>query len=55
MDRKQCLLVTNCFFRSVSFTLDQSSPTKIARPGDGFINLGHLGLILESLIQGRSA
>ena len=30
-------------------TLDQSSPTKI------LLNLGHLGLVLEPLIQGRSA
>ena len=43
------------FLRLVRFTQDQSSPTKIARPGDGFLNLGHLGLILEPLIQGRSA
>ena len=44
MDRKQFLLVTNCFFRLVSFTLDQSSRTKIARPGDGFFKFGAPGL-----------
>ena len=33
----------------------QSSPTKIARPVDGFLNLGRLGLVLEPLIQGGSA
>ena len=58
MDRKQYLLVMTpgkLFFRLVSFTLDQSSPAKIARPVDSFLNLEHLGLVLEHLIQGRSA
>ena len=35
----------------------RGSPTKkltsVARPADGFLNLGRLGLVLEPLIQGR--
>ena len=45
----------NCSLHWSALPWIRGSLIKIARPADGFLDLGHLGLVLEPLIQGRSA